>query len=113
LRENVQTAEAAGFDYVSIQDHPYVPDYLDTFALIGTLVGETDRLRFMTNVANLPLRPAQMLAKASATLDLRGHGGFTDVELVDLAEVNLPFMNEPHHPRLAQYTHPARTPSRR
>jgi NAD(P)H-dependent FMN reductase len=33
------------------------------------------------------------------------HGGFTEVELVDLAEVNLPFMDEPNHPRLAQYTH--------
>jgi NAD(P)H-dependent FMN reductase len=33
------------------------------------------------------------------------HGGFDEVELVDLAEVNLPFMNEPHHPRLRQYTH--------
>lgn len=35
----------------------------------------------------------------------REHGGFDEVELVDLAEVNLPFMNEPHHPRLGQYTH--------
>jgi NAD(P)H-dependent FMN reductase len=25
--------------------------------------------------------------------------------VVDLAEVNLPFMNEPHHPRLGRYTH--------
>lgn len=25
--------------------------------------------------------------------------------MVDLAEVNLPFMNEPHHPRLGRYTH--------
>lgn len=33
------------------------------------------------------------------------HGGFADVELVDLAEVGLPFMNEPKHPRLGQYTH--------
>ncbi|HWD05074.1 MAG TPA: NAD(P)H-dependent oxidoreductase [Amycolatopsis sp.] len=32
------------------------------------------------------------------------HGGF-DVELVDLAEINLPFMNEPKHPRLGQYEH--------
>jgi len=37
--------------------------------------------------------------------EARANGGFADVELVDLAEVNLPFMNEPHHPRLAQYTH--------
>ncbi|GGO16924.1 reductase [Microbispora rosea subsp. aerata] len=28
-----------------------------------------------------------------------------EVELVDLAEVNLPFMNEPSHPRLRQYVH--------
>ena len=32
------------------------------------------------------------------------HGGF-QVELIDLAEVALPFMDEPHHPRLRQYTH--------
>jgi NAD(P)H-dependent FMN reductase len=32
------------------------------------------------------------------------HGGF-DVELVDLAEVGLPLFDEPHHPRLGQYTH--------
>jgi alkanesulfonate monooxygenase SsuD/methylene tetrahydromethanopterin reductase-like flavin-dependent oxidoreductase (luciferase family) len=76
LRDNVQVAEAAGFDYVSIQDHPYVPDFLDTFALIGTLIGETSRLRFLTNVANLPLRPAQMLAKISASLDLLSGGRF-------------------------------------
>ncbi|MFE9361014.1 NADPH-dependent FMN reductase [Streptomyces olivaceoviridis] len=33
------------------------------------------------------------------------HGGFSEIEVVDLAEVNLPFMNEPHHPRLGRYTH--------
>jgi NAD(P)H-dependent FMN reductase len=33
------------------------------------------------------------------------HGGWDDVELVDLAEVNLPFMNEPNHPRLGAYVH--------
>lgn len=32
-------------------------------------------------------------------------GGFTEVELVDLAELALPFMNEPHHPRLQRYVH--------
>jgi len=32
------------------------------------------------------------------------HGGF-EVEIVDLAEINLPFMDEPNHPRLRQYTH--------
>lgn len=32
------------------------------------------------------------------------HSGF-DVELIDLAEVNLPIFDEPNHPRLQQYTH--------
>jgi len=27
------------------------------------------------------------------------------IELIDLAEINLPFFDEPHHPRLQQYTH--------
>lgn len=35
----------------------------------------------------------------------REHGGFGEVELVDLAEVDLPFMNEPLHPRLGRYSH--------
>jgi alkanesulfonate monooxygenase SsuD/methylene tetrahydromethanopterin reductase-like flavin-dependent oxidoreductase (luciferase family) len=76
LRDTVRAAEAAGFDYISVQDHPYVPDFLDTFALIGTMIGQTSRIRFMTNVANLPLRPPQMLAKASASLDLLSNGRF-------------------------------------
>jgi NAD(P)H-dependent FMN reductase len=32
------------------------------------------------------------------------HGGF-DVELIDLAEVNLPMFNEPKHPRFGEYVH--------
>ena len=35
----------------------------------------------------------------------RDHGAF-DVELIDLAEVGLPLMDEPNHPRLKQYMHP-------
>jgi alkanesulfonate monooxygenase SsuD/methylene tetrahydromethanopterin reductase-like flavin-dependent oxidoreductase (luciferase family) len=76
LRAQVQMAESAGFDYVSIQDHPYAPTFLDTFALIGYLLGQTKQLRFMSNVANLPLRPAPMLAKTSAALDLLSGGRF-------------------------------------
>src|SRR5580700_8735100 len=33
----------------------------------------------------------------------RAHGGF-EVEVVDLAELGLPFVDEPNHPRLRQYT---------
>jgi NAD(P)H-dependent FMN reductase len=34
----------------------------------------------------------------------RTHEGF-DVELVDLAQVNLPLLDEPHHPMRKQYVH--------
>jgi NAD(P)H-dependent FMN reductase len=32
------------------------------------------------------------------------HGGF-EIEVIDLAELDLPFMDEPRHPRFAQYEH--------
>lgn len=34
----------------------------------------------------------------------RAHGGF-DVNVVDLAELNLPFLDEPHEPSAGQYLH--------
>jgi NAD(P)H-dependent FMN reductase len=34
----------------------------------------------------------------------RSHGGF-GVDVVDLAELNLPLLDEPNHPRLGQYVH--------
>jgi NAD(P)H-dependent FMN reductase len=34
----------------------------------------------------------------------RSHGGF-DVNMVDLAELNLPLLDEPNHPRLRRYIH--------
>jgi alkanesulfonate monooxygenase SsuD/methylene tetrahydromethanopterin reductase-like flavin-dependent oxidoreductase (luciferase family) len=76
LTDNALAAEQAGFDFVSIQDHPYVPDFLDPFTIIAHLIGQTTRLRFMTDVANLPLRPAPMLAKTAASLDLLSQGRF-------------------------------------
>jgi NAD(P)H-dependent FMN reductase len=32
-------------------------------------------------------------------------GEFDSVEILDLAQIDLPMMNEPHHPRLQQYVH--------
>jgi len=37
--------------------------------------------------------------------EARTHGGFDDIELVDLAEINLPLDSEPEHPRLRRYVH--------
>lgn len=74
--ELVRVAEAEGLDLVGVQDHPYVPELVDTLSLIGTLLGATERLRFFPDVANLPLRPPAMLAKAAASLDVLSGGRF-------------------------------------
>jgi alkanesulfonate monooxygenase SsuD/methylene tetrahydromethanopterin reductase-like flavin-dependent oxidoreductase (luciferase family) len=75
-RTIVRAAEAGGLDLVGIQDHPYQPRFLDTFSLIAALLAETERLRFFPDVANLPLRPPAMMAKAAATMDRLSGGRF-------------------------------------
>jgi alkanesulfonate monooxygenase SsuD/methylene tetrahydromethanopterin reductase-like flavin-dependent oxidoreductase (luciferase family) len=62
--------EDAGLEFVGIQDHPYNAQFLDTWTLLATLAQATARVRLFPNVANLPLRPPAMLAKAAATLDV-------------------------------------------
>ena len=67
-------ADRAGLDLFGIQDHPYQRRFLDTWTLISTLVPQTERVRFFPDVANLPLRPPAMLAKAAASLDVLSGG---------------------------------------
>jgi alkanesulfonate monooxygenase SsuD/methylene tetrahydromethanopterin reductase-like flavin-dependent oxidoreductase (luciferase family) len=67
-------ADRADLDLVGIQDHPYQRRFLDTWTLISTLVPITGRVRFFPDVANLPLRPPAMLAKAAASLDVLSGG---------------------------------------
>jgi alkanesulfonate monooxygenase SsuD/methylene tetrahydromethanopterin reductase-like flavin-dependent oxidoreductase (luciferase family) len=69
-----QAADRAGLDLVGIQDHPYQRRFLDTWTLISTLVPITEQVRFFPDVANLPLRPPAMLAKAAASLDVLSGG---------------------------------------
>ena len=69
-----KAADRAGLDLVGIQDHPYQRRFLDTLTLISTLVPITERVRFFPDVANLPLRPPAMLAKAAASLDVLSGG---------------------------------------
>ena len=74
--EQVLAAERLGLDLVGIQDHPYQRRFLDTFALIADLLARTRRLRFYPDVASLPMRPPQMIAKAAASLDVMSGGRF-------------------------------------
>lgn len=53
--------------------------------------------------SNRPGRIAEPVAEWFAER-ARQHGGF-EVDVVDLAEIDLPFFDEPHHPRTRRYTH--------
>src|SRR5690349_4844530 len=60
-RAAVHAADEVGLDLVGIQDHPYQWRFLDTWALIATLLAETKRVRIFPDVANLPLRPPALM----------------------------------------------------
>lgn len=76
IRAQVAAAEQAGLDLVGIQDHPYQKRYLDTLALISSLAAETSTIRFFTDVVSLPMRPAPVLAKTAASIDILSGGRF-------------------------------------
>ncbi|MBZ0303364.1 MAG: LLM class flavin-dependent oxidoreductase, partial [Anaerolineae bacterium] len=69
-----QAADRAGLDLVTCQDHPYNKKFLDTWTLLTTIAALTRNVHVGTNVANLPLRPPAMLAKAAASLDVISGG---------------------------------------
>lgn len=68
-------ADREGLDLLGIQDHPYAGGLADTFAVIATVLAETERLRVFPDVASLPLRGPAVLGKQAATLDLLSGGG--------------------------------------
>ncbi|HEX3790394.1 MAG TPA: LLM class flavin-dependent oxidoreductase [Pseudonocardiaceae bacterium] len=68
--------EQIGLDVVSLSDHPYWPQRLDTMALLATIAARTTRVRVVANLANLPLRPPTTLARTAATIDILSGGRF-------------------------------------
>jgi alkanesulfonate monooxygenase SsuD/methylene tetrahydromethanopterin reductase-like flavin-dependent oxidoreductase (luciferase family) len=75
-RDLVRVADDGGLGLVGIQDHPYQSRFIDTFALVATLLAETKRVSLFTDVANLPLRPPAVMAKTASSLDLLSGGRF-------------------------------------
>ncbi|HVL23491.1 MAG TPA: LLM class flavin-dependent oxidoreductase, partial [Thermomicrobiales bacterium] len=71
-----QLTEQAGLDLATFQDHPYQARFLDTWTLMTWVAAQTERITVAPNVANLPLRPPAVLARASASLDLLSGGRF-------------------------------------
>lgn len=73
-------AEEAGLDLITFQDHPYNPQFLDTWTLISYAASRTNRIRLAGNVLNLPLRDPVQLARSVASLD-RLSGGRIELGL--------------------------------
>ena len=74
--ETARLADRLGYDLLAVQDHPYQRAHLDTLALLGVILAQTERIRVFQDVGNLPLRPPAAFAKAAATLDLLSGGRF-------------------------------------
>jgi alkanesulfonate monooxygenase SsuD/methylene tetrahydromethanopterin reductase-like flavin-dependent oxidoreductase (luciferase family) len=83
----ILAADETGLDLAGIQDHPYQRRFFETWTLVSFAAARTSRLRFVTDVANLPLRLPSVLAKSAASLDVLtggrvelglGAGGFWD-----------------------------------
>lgn len=71
-----QEAERLGLDYVAVQDHPYQRRFVDTWTLLSMIAATTSRIGLFPDVANLPLRPPAVMAKAAASIDLLSGGRF-------------------------------------
>lgn len=70
-------SEQLGFDLVTFQDHPYIAGFHDTWTLLSWVAAQTTTIRVAGNVLNIPLRPAPVLARAVASLDLLSDGRVT------------------------------------
>lgn len=67
--QRARLIEDAGYELLTIQDHPYNSKYYDALTLLAAIATQTERVRLAANVHNLPLRPPSMLAKQLTTLD--------------------------------------------
>ena len=68
--------EHLGYDVVTLSDHPYWTERLDTIAMLSAIVARTTRITVMSNLMNLPLRPPAVLARTAASLDILSGGRF-------------------------------------
>ncbi len=82
IAANVDAAERAGFDLVTVMDHFYqIPPVgraeepmLEAFSLLGALAARTRRVRLGTMVTGVTYRNPALVAKAVTTLDVISRG---------------------------------------
>lgn len=89
--ESVREADAVGIDQVSLTDHVVMGENIDRYpygdfpspldypwyepiTTLSAIAAVTERIRLSTGVLISPLRPAALLAKQLATLDIISHG---------------------------------------
>jgi alkanesulfonate monooxygenase SsuD/methylene tetrahydromethanopterin reductase-like flavin-dependent oxidoreductase (luciferase family) len=72
--EQIVAADQAGLDFVGVQDHPYQWRFFDTWTLLAYAAARTERVRFVPDVLNLPLRLPTLVAKSVSSLDLLSGG---------------------------------------
>ena len=76
LLDTAREVEARGLDLIGVQDHPYQRRYVDTWVLMSMIAAVTSRVGIFPDVANLPLRPPAVMAKAAASIDVLSDGRF-------------------------------------
>lgn len=67
----VGQADRQGLDLFGVADHPYFAAKLDAYALLGFILGRTNRITGAVTVSNLPARPAPVLARTITSLSVR------------------------------------------
>ena len=80
--ESAKTAEAAGFDLVTVMDHfyqigglgPETEPMLEAWSTLAALAGRTERIRLSTLVTGVTYRNPALLAKTATTLDIISKG---------------------------------------
>jgi alkanesulfonate monooxygenase SsuD/methylene tetrahydromethanopterin reductase-like flavin-dependent oxidoreductase (luciferase family) len=76
LLQIAQEVERLGLDYIAVQDHPYQRRFVDTWTLLSMIAARTSRIGLFPDVANLPLRPPAVMAKAATSIDVLSGGRF-------------------------------------
>jgi len=82
LGEVVETAEAAGFDTISVADHVWLhpimggplEGHVEAYTTLGFIAARTKRVRLMALATAASYRPAGLLAKTVTTLDVLSGG---------------------------------------